>query len=478
MKNIIIVVLFLISTHSANAVNEIVRGPYLQDSQANSILIRWRTKDPAPTIVKYQLANDKDAPIEKFENLVLTVEHQARIKKLQANKKYFYKIYDKDDGQSKQLSKKVSKKFYFYTNPLIDDKNFHAHIWILGDPGTNGTKKFNNSDKKSQLKVRDAYYQYREDNDITRTNLILTLGDNAYWSGKDEEYQRGIFIPYQNELVHTPIFTVFGNHDGGLDFENETYTARAFPKTEGVYFNTFYPGNLPYYSFDYATIHFIVLDSFDSLWEDLKKDESNYEKIWSPQSDAPNAMLQWLENDLSNNKSTWTIVAFHHPPFFRGGDHPNLALWEAWIQANIAPILDKHKVDLVLTGHIHNYQRSYPLKIEKSKDSAEDNIDKKYSRKEYKSDDTFINALKIKALTTSNEKENYKKGDGTIYVVLGSSGAAFNKIKTTANPLVVYGIEDEGSLILDIDNERLQGKFLSKNKKILDKFTIDRHSNK
>ena len=62
---------------------------------------------------------------------------------------------------------------------------------------------------------------------------------------------------------------------------------------------------------------------------------------------------EWLDALLANNPNRWTVVTHHHPIFSaaRDRDNPELrALWQ--------PIYDKHKVDIVLTGHDHTYARS------------------------------------------------------------------------------------------------------------------------
>jgi hypothetical protein len=62
--------------------------------------------------------------------------------------------------------------------------------------------------------------------------------------------------------------------------------------------------------------------------------------------------VEWLDRVLSDNPNPWTVVTFHHPVFStaRGRDNPQIrALWK--------PVLDKHKVDLVLQGHDHTYAR-------------------------------------------------------------------------------------------------------------------------
>ncbi|MCS6830973.1 MAG: metallophosphoesterase family protein [Armatimonadota bacterium] len=64
---------------------------------------------------------------------------------------------------------------------------------------------------------------------------------------------------------------------------------------------------------------------------------------------------QWLERVLEDNPNHWTIVTFHFPVFSsaQGRDNPQL-------RALLKPILDRYRVDLVLSGHDHTYARSVP----------------------------------------------------------------------------------------------------------------------
>lgn len=62
---------------------------------------------------------------------------------------------------------------------------------------------------------------------------------------------------------------------------------------------------------------------------------------------------KWLDEVLSENKLPWVICAFHHPVFSTANDRDNAPLRAAW-----KPILDKHRVDLVLQGHDHSYGRT------------------------------------------------------------------------------------------------------------------------
>ena len=62
---------------------------------------------------------------------------------------------------------------------------------------------------------------------------------------------------------------------------------------------------------------------------------------------------KWLDGLLAENPNRWTVVTHHHPIFSasKGRDNPEL-------RALLQPLYDKHKVDLVLTGHDHTYARS------------------------------------------------------------------------------------------------------------------------
>ncbi len=63
--------------------------------------------------------------------------------------------------------------------------------------------------------------------------------------------------------------------------------------------------------------------------------------------------VEWLDSVLQNNPNRWTVLTFHHPIYSPAKGRDNKTLRELW-----RPIIDKHGVDLVLTGHDHTYGRS------------------------------------------------------------------------------------------------------------------------
>lgn len=61
---------------------------------------------------------------------------------------------------------------------------------------------------------------------------------------------------------------------------------------------------------------------------------------------------KWLEEVLSNNPNTWTVVTYHHPLFSASDGRDNKMLRHLW-----KPIFDKYNVDIALQGHDHSYAR-------------------------------------------------------------------------------------------------------------------------
>ncbi len=91
-----------------------------------------------------------------------------------------------------------------------------------------------------------------------------------------------------------------------------------------------------YYSFDSGPVHVAVLDS-------------------QAKGDARKAMLDWLEKDLSASHAAWTVVACHEPFFTVDG------VIGRWGLEDVLPVLEKHGVDVAVSGHAHVYERFVPI---------------------------------------------------------------------------------------------------------------------
>jgi hypothetical protein len=60
----------------------------------------------------------------------------------------------------------------------------------------------------------------------------------------------------------------------------------------------------------------------------------------------------WLRKELAESSSTWKIAVLHHPPYTCGGHSGDRSVQRRWV-----PLFEDYGVQLVLSGHDHNYQR-------------------------------------------------------------------------------------------------------------------------
>ena len=61
---------------------------------------------------------------------------------------------------------------------------------------------------------------------------------------------------------------------------------------------------------------------------------------------------RWLETALQSSSAPWKIAVFHHPPYTCGGHEGDLHVAHRWVR-----LFEEYGVQLVLSGHDHNYQR-------------------------------------------------------------------------------------------------------------------------
>ena len=99
------------------------------------------------------------------------------------------------------------------------------------------------------------------------------LGDNAYTNGTDAEYQGAVFDTYADMLQRSVLWPAFGNHDAlsasSVTQSGPYYDIFSLPRAGEA--GGIASGTEAYFSFDYANIHFIVLNSEDTLELDSVK---------------------------------------------------------------------------------------------------------------------------------------------------------------------------------------------------------------
>jgi hypothetical protein len=403
---------------------KITRGPYLQSGTPSSMVVRWRTDWRTNSVLRFGAS--VGSLDQALTNLQSTYEHQMLITGLQPDTTYFYSV------GSTNATFASGPEFYFHTSP---SNAAPVRLWVIGDSGT--------SDVNAKA-VRDAYYQ----NSVGQhTDVWLMLGDNAYGEdGSDDEYQRAVFDMYPELLRQTVLWPAIGNHDAGDNSEGSVapyltiFTLPAQGDAGGVP-----SGKEQYYSFDYANIHFVCLDSYTS-------DRS---------TNGP--MLTWLKSDLAATDRDWIIAYWHHPPYSWGSHNSDGDSYETEMREWVLPILESYGVDLVLSGHSHNYERSFL-------------IDGHYGY----SWDFEPEMLLDGGLGRSDSDHAYEKPaggmgarKGAVYTVCGCSGAG-GEASIPLHPAMAVAHGGFGSMIIDINGLQLNGRFLRPTMEIDDYFTIDK----
>lgn len=412
----------------------VTRGPYLQKATPTNLTIRWRTNASSDSVVKY--GTDPANLNATVSDATATTEHEVTLSGLTPDTRYYYSV-----GTSTQALASGSE-YTFFTPPAVGTSQ-PTRIWVLGDAGTGG-----DGTNRAEA-VRNAYTTFAGSR---YTDVWLMLGDNAYDAGLDTEYQRAVFDTYPSFLRQTAVWSAIGNH--------ETNQATN-PPASLPYFQMFsFPtqgeaGGVPsgtekYYSFDHGDIHFICLDSMTSA-----------RTPGSP-------MLTWLENDLASTTQKWIIAFWHHPPYTKGSHNSDTEVELTEMRQYVLPMLEAGGVDLVLAGHSHCYERSML-------------INGHYGQSTSFSTQNIINGGTGKEDGTGaySKPSGLSANQGAVYIVAGSSGkvsawtgGSTADINPNPHPAMIASLRRLGSMVIDVDGNRMDVKFLRETGTVDDYFTL------
>lgn len=413
----------------------IVKGPYLQMGTHNSMLLRWETNVASDSKVCY--GTSSSVLSSTVTDAASVTSHSIQITGLTPYTKYYYSI------GSTSVTLQGNQDNYFRTSPLPGTAG-NYRFWVIGDCGNAST---------NQTNVKNQYMTYNGPSRIT--DGWLTLGDNAYSNGSDAQFNAEFFGIYQNDVMKNMVlWPTPGNHD----YNNGASTATTVP-----YYSIFSTpnnaeaGGVPsgtsaYYSYNYGNIHFISLDSYGTV-------------AGNKMYDTTGAQATWLKQDLAANTQRWTIAYWHHPPYTMGSHNSDTESDLVAIRQKFIRILERNKVDLILCGHSHDYERSKLMKghygNEASFDAGTHNLS------------TQSGAYDASANSCPYLKDSLNAKNGTVYVLSGSAGQlGGSQTSFPHNAMHYSNATNGGSLILDIQDNRLDAKWLCADGVIRDKFTV------
>jgi 3',5'-cyclic AMP phosphodiesterase CpdA len=465
-QQVLFFLLIFLFTQSVNiaVAQTLTRGPYLQMGNQTGVTIRWRSSSATNSRVTWGTVFGTYP--NTVDSATVTTEHIVRITGLSPDTKYYYTI-----GSTSAILQATNTN-YVLTMPA-DNATRKLRFLALGDCGNAST---------NQIDVKNAALSYIGANDL---DGLLTIGDNAYNSGLDNEFQLEFFDIYENDFFkYAKLYPVPGNHDYGNSSSNTGVRNNA-------YYNSFSiptaaecggtaSGTEAYYSYDIGNVHFVALDSYG-------REDANTTKLY----DTTGAQCVWLKNDLAANTKTWTVVYFHHPPYTKtshnsdynggSGELDLVAVRERFVR-----ILERFGVDLILCGHSHGYERSYLLK-------------NYYNTYASPLDETGF-SMATHTATGNNQNAKYDAtanscayaynsgqfNHGSVYIVAGSAGQLGGSTPGYPHNAMYYSnITNGGSFYFEVDSNRLDAKFLSYSGTgggvtpvIRDRFTIFKNVNK
>lgn len=186
---------------------------------------------------------------------------------------------------------------------------------VIGDSGRGTTPQ------------HDVAAQMRRYRERFKYDFVVMLGDNIYEGpASPEDYRLKFEEPYRDLLdAGVKFYAVLGNHD------DPRQVAYAPFNMHGERYYTFVPPE-------------DLLTRIATRVEFFAVDSTNLDR----------GQLQWLDERLAQSKADWKVVLLHHP-LYTSGRYRNASRAHRWA---LEPILTRHRVDAVFSGHEHIYQRS------------------------------------------------------------------------------------------------------------------------
>ena len=297
----------------------------LGDIRARSINVIW-CAPPGDALVRYRprgtsrWEESRASSRPTIDGAKAPQVFEARCGSLRRSKRYEYEVIQVADGKRRTLAAAS-----FETPPSEEEP---ARLAFIADTGISG-RADGLSDGTSRiveelLRVEPA--------------VVLGGGDYAYRSS-DARWRSGqqavhAWLEQMAPLVRRcPLMVQYGNHEVELGERYRDWAVH-FTSPAG---NT---ADSRSYSFDVGPCHVSA--------------------FYAPTESVDPAELNWLWQDLSaakQRRSCWLIVFQHQPLVAHGVSHPA----DGRVARSLGSVLDHHRVDLHLSAHDQNYERTYPL---------------------------------------------------------------------------------------------------------------------
>lgn len=349
-----------------------------------SIMVTWTSRLSCNGVISYgtdstKLRSKIVAIPKKITGQQNSFVYKAELKDLLPGKVYYYRCIIEDEQCGDVKSESQWSRVYSFTIPPKKGSNGKYSIGVWGDTQNNeGNKNFEITDKIVNQLIKHPLNFTVHTGDIVENGSVASSWDK--------------FLHISQPLnAKVPFMPSTGNHDV-VNANQDLNFQKPFP----IFYDLF---NLPEdelnYSFDYGNIHFVAINSGYCAGA-AKVDKVFFKK------DSPE--YNWLEKDLDrarkDKKIKWVILYDHYPVHAHG-----VSLVPQW-QSQITPIIDKYKIDLMLSGHRHVYERH--------------------------------TAIRNNVIEKQIDPHIYSKPKGTVFITNGSAGGSLQGIGGSSMPSMVF----------------------------------------
>ena len=292
--------------------------PYLHFATTNSVNLSWETSVPTRGVLKYgtEFPLKNKVPFEEPKTI-----HDLEIPNLKPATDYFYEI-ESVTTTGEQLT---AGPLTFQT---AVEKGSMFSFALLGD--TEARPHINDAIAKSIWSHRP--------------NFVVHLGDITDGGKEPHKWQWNYEYFAGMSQLHgrIPVFTVVGNGESDLYWYSKYHR---------------YPSPENYYTFRYGDAQFFMLDSNRKI---------------APGTDQ----YRWLDEELKRSTATWKFICHHHCAYSSDDDdygdtwngEPSTFIHKNVVEA--IPLYEEREVDVVFYGHVHAFERSYPIRAGKLVESG------------------------------------------------------------------------------------------------------------